>query len=69
MTPKNESESVCWPIFAQFVNWRYVTMLEDSSSFMLTCKLHVTLMFTKRLTTRRDEALKRRKELLEEDLL
>ena len=69
-TPANESESVCRPIFAQFVNWRYADDVRRRLIKLHAAKqsnISVTQMFTKRLTTRRNEALKRRKELLEED--
>ena len=67
--PKNESESVCRPIFAQFVNWRYADDVRRRLIKLHAAKqsnITVTQMFTKRLTTRGNEALKRRKDLLEE---
>ena len=71
-TPKSSNEdddrSYCRPIFAQFVSWRYA---EDVRKNLI--KLHakrksdiiVSQMFSKNLTTRRNEAMKKRKELLE----
>ena len=70
-TPKNESESVCRPIFVHFINWRYADDVRRRLIKLHAAKqsnITVTQMFTKRFTKRRNEALKRRKELLEEDL-
>ena len=69
-TTKNESESVCRSIFAQFVNWRYADDVRRRLIKLHAAKqsnITVTQMFTKQLTTRGNKALKRRKDLLEED--
>ena len=69
-TLKNESESVCRPIFTQFVNWHYADDVKRRLMKLHAAKqsnITVTQMFTKRLTTRRNETLKQCKKGLEED--
>ena len=67
-TPKSpEDNSNSRPIFAQFVNWRYADDIRRSLIRLHAnkeSKIIVSQMFSKELTQRCNEALKRRKEIL-----
>lgn len=70
-TPKTKGNFTCRVIFAQFVNQHYADDIRRGFIELHTAKqsqITASQMLAKRLTKKRNDALRRRKEILEEDL-